>query len=277
MSALRLLAGEALRRPEIADKAPLIAEMLEAVEATARGEAGDAESAVIDLVPVTEVGRPAGVALVAPRDLTRRTWGTDAGRFATLHALAHIEANAVNLALDAVHRFGAMPDGYYADWSRVAAEELGHFLALGERLAAYGGRYGDLGCHDGLWDIAVRTAHDVVARMALVPLVFEARGLDVTPGLIERFGRHGDEPSADLLRVVLADEIGHVEVGSRWFAHVCADRSLDPTAEFERLVAEASLLIVPPFNTDARVAAGFSRDDLTRWERAFSGSRSRSS
>ena len=272
---LRRLAGEALRCPEPADKAPLIAQMIEMIELGGLTELGGTAVALDagEIVPPAAVGRPASITLVAPRELKRRTWGTDAGRFATLHALAHIEANAVNLALDAVHRFDAMPAGYYGDWVRVAAEELSHFGALGERLAAYGGAYGDLGCHDGLWDIAVRTAHDVGARMALVPLVFEARGLDVTPGLIERFERHGDVESAGVLRVVLRDEIGHVEVGGRWFAHVCADRGQAPTEEFERLVAEYSLLIVPPFNVEARVSAGFSADDLARWEAEFLGSR----
>lgn len=265
---LRQLAGAALRCPEPVDKAPLLAEM------GAMADDLDAGSdAPIDVVDPAAVGRPAAVTLVAPRELRRRTWGSEAGRFATLHALAHIEANAVNLALDAVHRFGSMPVGYYRDWVRVAAEELGHFEALGERLTDHGGAYGDLGCHDGLWDIAVRTAHDVGARMALVPLVFEARGLDVTPGLIERFERHGDVASAAVLRIVLRDEIGHVEVGSRWFRAICADRDLDPIEEFERLVAEHSLLIVPPFNIEARVAAGFSEADLRRWEQEFLGSR----
>jgi len=270
---LRALAGEALRTPEINDKAELLMAMGAICAATGWPDAGPAVETTVELVAVTEVGRPAGVRLVTPRQLKRRTWGSQAGRFATVHALAHIEANAVNLALDAVHRFGAMPASYYADWVAVAAEELGHFVALGERMAANGGSYGDLGCHDGLWEIAVKTAHDVGARMALVPLVFEARGLDVTPGLIERFDRHGDPLTADVLRVVLADEIGHVEVGSRWFGHICTNRGLDPRLEFDRLVAEAALLIVPPFNTEARLAAGFVLDDLERWEHDFLTSR----
>jgi len=253
----------------------MIAELVElavGLDAAAEGIAvvGDDE---VDVLDPRDVGRPHRIDLVAPRDLKRRTWGTEAGRFATLHALAHIEANAVNLALDAAHRFGAMPPAFTVDWIRVAAEELSHFEALGERLTVLGGSYGDLAAHDGLWDIAVRTAHDVGARMALVPLVFEARGLDVTPGLIERFERHGDDASAAVLRVVLRDEIGHVEVGSRWFTHVCTERALDPIPEFERLVAEYSLLLVPPFNVEARCAAGFSVDDLHRWEAEFLGSR----
>lgn len=276
---LRRVAGRALRRAEPADKAPLVADLETLAAEIERDVAHDHDhgptpEADVEVVDPTDVGRPASIVLVAPRDLRRRTWGSEAGRFATLHALAHIEANAVNLALDAVHRFGDMPADYYRDWVGVAVEELRHFEALSERLAAHGGAYGDLACHDGLWDIAVRTAHDVGARMALVPLVFEARGLDVTPGLIERFAHHGDEASAAVLRVVLRDEIGHVAVGSRWFADVCGRRGLEPVAEFERLVDEYSLLVVPPFNVDARVAAGFSPDDLRRWESAFLGRRS---
>lgn len=223
----------------------------------------------VDLVAVDTVRLPDRVRLVAARDLPRRTWGTPAGRVVTLHALAHIEANAVNLALDAVHRFGDLPVAYYDDWTRVAAEELSHFEALSARLADHGAAYGDLPGHDRLWEAAVTTATDVVARMALVPLVAEARGLDVTPGLIERFERHGDRHSAAVLRVVLADEVGHVEVGVRWFRWACARRGLDPRAEFERLVAEADVRLVPPFNDDARVRAGFHPDDLRRWTDAF--------
>jgi len=269
---VRRLAGEALLLGEQHDKAPAISELVALVEGTAwPGEPEDVGEPAV--VPVTSVGRSAAVRLVPPRELRRRTWGTPEGRFATLHALAHIEANAVNLALDAVHRFGGMPAAYYADWVRVAAEESSHFAALRSRLVAYHGDYGDLACHDGLWDICVRTADDAGARMALVPLVFEARGLDVTPGLIERFERHGDRESADVLGVVLRDEVGHVAVGSRWFRHVCGRRGVDPTAEFERLVAAHSLFLVPPFNVDARVAAGFDRDDLERWAATFAGSR----
>lgn len=267
---VRLLAGEALRLTEPEDKRDRIATMLAADQSESWLTAVDG---LVDIVPVVEVGRSARITYVAPRDLKRRTWGSPAGRFATLHALAHIEANAVNLALDAVHRFAGMPADYYRDWVRVAAEELSHFDLLSARLAAHGGAYGDLGCHDGLWDIAVRTAHDVGARMALVPLVFEARGLDVTPGLIERFDRHGDPESADVLRVVLRDEVGHVAVGARWFRATCASRALDTVPEFERLVEEHSLLLVPPFNVDARVAAGFDADDLARWSTGFAGVR----
>lgn len=288
---VRRLAGAALVADEIEEKAAVIAELVEraatldasaAVHATST--AGTATSAAepapetagsatgdwdLELVDPADVGRPRRVRLVAPRELSRRTWGTPAGRLATLHALAHIEANAVNLALDAVHRFGAMPTAYYVDWTRVAAEELGHHQALAERLATYGAAYGDLPCHDGLWDIAAETAHDVVERMALVPLVFEARGLDVTPAMIDRFDRHGDAASAEVLRVILRDEVGHVAVGMCWFRAACEARGIagrdDQIAEFDRLVARHRVRPTPPFNTAARLDAGFAVEDLDRW------------
>lgn len=272
VNVLRRLAGEALLIGDVPSKAGPLAEMQDQL-ATSSGT----RSALFEPPPLViaagDVARDPAVTLVSPRDLKRRTWGSEQGRFATLHALAHIEANAVNLALDAVHRFGSMPADYYADWTSVAAEELAHFLLLSERMAAFGGRYGDLGCHDGLWEIAERTAADVARRMGLVPLVFEARGLDVTPGLIERFERHDDPETAAVLRRVLADEVGHVSIGHRWFEYVCAERGLEVWPEFERLVEEAALMVVPPFNTAARIEAGFEPDDLARWTAAFVGTR----
>ena len=278
---LRRLAGTALvatADDEIDGALAVMARVMAADAVAPAGSRADADApagAPVEVVDVASVGVPAHVRLVAPRDLKRRTWGSPEGRFVTLHALAHIEANAVNLALDAVHRFGAMPEDYYLDWTRVAIEERRHFLMLCERLAAHGGAYGDLSCHNGLWEIAEKTAYDPGARMGLVPLVFEARGLDVTPGLIERFQRHGDHESAGVLEVVLRDEIGHVAVGHRWFEYVCEQRGVDPVSEFERLVAAFDLLIVPPFNDEARVQAGFRPDDLARWESSFVGSRHR--
>ena len=276
---VRRLAGEALRATEFADKETVLERLAAAASelgdpagaAGARDMGGPELADAVDLVDVRRPGRPAAVRLVAPRELARRTWGTESGRVATLHALAHIEANAVNLALDAAHRFAAMPAKYYVDWTRVALEEFGHFRMLESRLAAHEIAYGDLGCHDGLWDMAVSTATDARSRMALVPMVFEARGLDVTPGLIERFRRHGDDESADVLEVVLADEVGHVAVGVEWFRFLCDRDGVDRSIEFERLVAEASLKLVPPFNHDARRRAGFDMDDLRRWEMVFTG------
>ncbi|NLA35141.1 MAG: ferritin-like domain-containing protein [Actinobacteria bacterium] len=226
----------------------------------------------VEVLDASAVGLPGVVRLVAPRELPRRTWGKASGRAATIHALAHIEANAVNLALDAVHRFAGMPLDYYRDWTAVAAEELGHFHLLCGRLADHEMAYGDLACHGGLWDVAAKTTQSVLERMALVPMVFEARGLDVTPGLVERFERHGDSLTAEVLRIVLSDEIGHVDVGVRWFRFLCEGEGLNMWDAFNELVDAAGLMVVPPFNADARIASGFPHDLLDKWAVEFVGS-----
>lgn len=214
------------------------------------------------VLPVDAVGRPPRPVLVAPRDLPARKLGRPDGRIAAVHAVTHIEANAVNLALDAVHRFRDVPDEFVGDWLGVAADESRHFLALRARLRALGAEYGDLPAHDGLWAAAVRTATDPLARMALVPRVLEARGLDVTPGMIERFDAAGDPETAAELRVILAEEVGHVAVGSRWFRWHCAARDLDPEPTFRALLADAGVAVVPPLNRSARLAAGFGEAEL---------------
>lgn len=225
------------------------------------------------LVAPDRPGRRSRPELVEPRHLRSRKLTTFEGRVAAVHAVAHIEANAIDLALDAVHRFGAaaaggaggvLPDAYVTDWLGVAADEARHFLALRARLADMGAAYGDLPAHDGLWAAAVRTAHDVLWRMALVPRVLEARGLDVSPGMIERFAAVGDEATAEVLRMILAEEVAHVRVGSRWFRHVCEVRGLDPEPTFLGLLEDAGVRVVPPLNTEARLAAGFSATELAR-------------
>ena len=213
--------------------------------------------------PLPSPGRPARPELVAPRSLARRGLGTPAGRVALLHSLAHIEFNAINLALDAVYRFRAMPPGYVDDWLRVAADEGEHFLLLHERLHALGSRYGELPAHDGLWDMARRTEHDVLVRMALVPRILEARGLDVAPPMIERLERAGDHESAAILQRIYTDEITHVEVGNRWFRHVCEARALDGRAVFRDLLrGPNSAYLRGPYNREARLAAGFDEAEL---------------
>lgn len=218
----------------------------------------------IDLVDVDRPGRPARPELVSLRGLPKRRMGTPEGRVAAIHAVAHIEANAVNLALDASHRFAGMPEQYHRDWIGVAVEEGEHFTLLRDRLRALGADYGDLPAHDGLWAMAVRTADDVLARMALVPRVLEARGLDVSPAMLERFDAAGDHETAEVLRVILRDEVGHVEIGSRWFAWCCARRGLEPDRTFTTLLAAEGIDVVPPLNVDARRAAGFSDELLAR-------------
>lgn len=211
------------------------------------------------------VGRPQRPRLVSPRDLPKRGLGTPEGRAALLHAVAHIEFNAINLALDAVQRFPRLPRAFYADWVAVAAEEATHFSMMRERLQVLGCDYGDFPAHDGLWDMAVLTADDPVARMALVPRGLEARGLDVTPGMIERLKDAGDHRSADALRVILRDEVGHVAAGSRWFAHLCEQRELEPGQTYIDLLRQFMKGRVPcPVNLDDRRRAGFDDAELSR-------------
>lgn len=190
----------------------------------------------------------------------RRNFGSAAGRIALLHALAHIELNAVDLAWDLIVRFGdpALPRAFFDDWVGVAAEEALHFGLLAGRLEALGAAYGDLPAHDGLWEAAAATAHDLLARLAVVPLVLEARGLDVTPDMISRLERAGDHHSAAILGRIYRDEIGHVAVGMRWFTWRCRVRGHDPQAEFCAAVGRYFTgALKPPFNRPAREAAGF--------------------
>ncbi|MBL8376523.1 MAG: ferritin-like domain-containing protein [Burkholderiales bacterium] len=212
-------------------------------------------------------GRPARPLLVHPASVARRGPGSEAGRAALIHAIAHIEFNAINLALDALCRFGGMPDAYYADWMKVALEESHHFSLLAAHLStAYGHDYGDFPAHDGLWSMAEKTRDDVLARMALVPRVLEARGLDVTPAMRQALAAHGDADAAAILDVILADEIGHVAIGNRWFAHLCAERGQAPDEAFERLrTAYGAPRMRPPFNVAARLAAGFTSAELEAW------------
>ena len=218
--------------------------------------------------PIARPGRPARPQLVAPSNVKSRKLSTRAGRAAFLHALAHIEFNAINLAWDAVYRFREMPADFYADWIRVADEEARHFALLRTRLAALGQDYGDFPAHDGLWHMARETAHDVLVRMALVPRVLEARGLDVTPAMIARLQQAGDAESAAILETILQDEIAHVAAGTRWFRYVCRQRGLDPLDTFRVLLTEyAPGRIRPPFNATARQLAGFDPDEMALLEK----------
>lgn len=189
--------------------------------------------------------------------------GSARGMAAFVHAIAHIEWNAINLAWDAVWRFDAMPVAYYGDWASVAGEEALHFSMLRNRLRELGYEYGDFEAHGGLWTMAQSTAGDVLDRMALVPRVLEARGLDVTPALIARLRRFGDEKTAAVLEVILRDEIGHVEIGSRWFHHLCEERGLDAVTAFaDALRRHFRGSIKPPVSRDLRRRAGFTEQEL---------------
>ena len=204
--------------------------------------------------------RPARPELLSPSDVPRRRINQgEAGRIALLHALAHIELNAVDLAWDIVARFSGedLPWDFFDDWVAVANDEARHFSMLAERLTAFGIAYGDLPAHDGLWDAAIQTRHDLAARLAIVPLVLEARGLDVTPVMIEKLRAAEDHTSADILEVIYREEIGHVRAGRRWFEYVCAQRGHEPETTWQSLVTTHFRGdLKPPFNADARTAAG---------------------
>jgi len=213
--------------------------------------------------PIGAPGRPLRPALVAPRHLSRRGLGSPLGRAALIHSVAHIEFNAINLAWDAVYRFRDMPADYYRDWIGVAVDEARHFRLLAERLRQLGHGYGDFDAHDGLWEMAVKTSGACLQRMALVPRVLEARGLDVTPGMIARLRSTGDADSVAILETILREEVAHVAAGSRWFAWCCARQQLDPPATFLALLLQyAPGAIKGPLNAEARLAAGFTRGEL---------------
>ena len=219
------------------------------------------------VVPVEEPGRPDKPELVAASGLSRRRLGSEKGRAAFLHAIAHIEFNAMNLAADAVHRFRNMPPKYYRDWYSVGYDEAYHFHLLNKRLGEMGYAYGDFPAHDGLWEMAIKTSDSCLARMALVPRVMEARGLDVTPGMIDRMEEVGDHESAVILRRILMDEVRHVELGTEWFNWCCSDQYLDREETFFRLLNERfGGAIRGPLNTEARLKAGFTKSELQRLE-----------
>lgn len=208
-------------------------------------------------------GLPAGLKLVAPKDLPRRKLNSAEGIAALIHSLCHIEYNAINLAWDAVYRFREMPDQYYLDWIKVAEEEAYHFALLREHLRHLGYDYGDFSAHNGLWEMCVDTAHDVMVRMALVPRVLEARGLDVTPGIKQKLVQAGDENAADLLNIIERDEVGHVAIGSRWFEYMCLQRNLAAQETFRELLNQYMKGgIRKPLAREARIKAGFTEAEL---------------
>jgi len=210
-------------------------------------------------------GRPALPRLVPGARVAKRGVGSIAGRAVLIHAIVHIEFNAINLALDAAQRFAGMPQQYYLDWIRVAEEEAYHFELLRAHLRHLGAEYGDFDAHDSLWEMCERTAHDVLHRMALVPRVLEARGLDVTPGIREKLEQAGDDHASNILGIILSDEIGHVKIGNRWFHYCCDQRGLDAEQTFISLLQKYYPRgLFGPFNLEAREQAGFSKAELER-------------
>ena len=208
-------------------------------------------------------GRPERPELVPPRLVGRRSMATVEGRAMLAHALAHIEFNAVNLALDALWRFPDMPAEYYTDWLRVAKEEAYHFSMLSAHLQTLGYRYGDFPAHDSLWEMVERTKEDITARMALVPRTLEARGLDAIPPLRAKLAQAGDMAAAAILDIILRDEIGHVEIGNRWYRYLCEQHGLEPRAAYGELAARyRAPALKGPFNFEARRQAGFTDAEL---------------
>lgn len=218
-----------------------------------------------DFIPdeIGEVGRPEKPNLVPPGKVGKRSMHTEEGRVILCHALAHIEFNAINLALDAAYRFTNMPRQYYTDWLKVASEEAYHFSLLESYLNKRNAHYGDYDAHNGLWEMAQLTAHDVMIRMALVPRVLEARGLDVTPGILKKLVQARDDEFVEHLKIIQHDEIGHVAIGSHWFKTLCDERGLDYRQTFKQLIQDYMKgNLRGPFDEVARMQAGFTAEEI---------------
>ncbi|AMG89666.1 ferritin-like domain-containing protein [Bordetella bronchiseptica] len=253
-ASLRAQALDALMTPAWADKLAAVAAI----------DAGAPVGAQQDLAePAGLPGRPPAPQLVPPSQVRQRSVQSPEGRAALLHALAHIEFNAINLALDAVWRYGGLPDAYYLDWLKVAREEAYHFDLLNRHLSGLGHAYGDFPAHNGLWEMAEKTRADLLARLALVPRTLEARGLDASPLIRDKLAAAGDADGAAILEIILRDEIGHVAIGNHWYKALCAQRGLDPVAQYAQLASRyGAPRLRGPFNLEARRAAGFDEDEL---------------
>lgn len=225
------------------------------------------EPTVSPIIQVLTPGRPAKPEMVSALAVDKRKLSTPEGRAALIHSLAHIEFNAINLALDAIYRFRDLPVEYYRDWLGVAAEEAHHFSLLRDHLQTLGYDYGDFTAHNGLWEMAVTTAHDPLVRMALVPRVLEARGLDVLPGIMHKLTSAGATQAAEILEIILRDEVGHVAIGNRWYGFLCRQRGLDPLLTFRSLLHQYNApKLRGPLHTSARLAAGFTAAEIKMLE-----------
>ena len=259
---LRNLALEALRQPDALGKARILSLMHASIPIDFKTSIPTPEG-----IP----GRPS-LTLVPPAQLPHRSVNTLEGRAGLIHSLAHIEFNAINLALDVIWRFAEMPEDFYRDWLTVAQEESFHFKLLSDHLKGMGYTYGDFACHDGLWEMAERTQADLLARLALVPRTLEARGLDASPLVRHKLASGGDKAAAGIVDIILRDEIAHVATGNKWYRYVCEQRGLDPLTTYADL---AQMYRAPtlkgPFNLDARRAAGFEEAELLALESIASG------
>jgi len=230
------------------------------------------EAGKVNVAPASRIENPAGIPgrpehpkLVPPLQVGRRSMATPEGRAMLIHALAHIEFNAINLSLDALWRFPGMPEQYYLDWLRVADEEALHFTMLNAHLGTLGYTYGDFVGHDSLWEMVEKTSDDVLARMALVPRTLEARGLDAIPPLRAKIAQAGDLDAAKILDRLLVDEVGHVDIGNRWYCYLCEQRGLEPLSTYDALMVRYKAPVLKgPFNIEGRRQAGFTEAELDR-------------
>jgi len=278
---LRAQALHWLTEPDTGTKVAGVRALRQSLTADADSETACRIRPEIEFTPPSDrplPGRPARPPLIDPGAVPLRSPFTPEGHAALIHAICHIEFNAINLALDAVWRFAGMPQAFYRDWLRVAAEEAEHFTLLREHLRGLPGPqgqrwdYGDFEAHDGLWTMCEKTAGDIVARMALVPRTLEARGLDATP-LIQAKLRRADTTAARdacaILDIILRDEVGHVAIGNRWYRWLCERAGLDPVSHYRHLARTYQApRLKPPFNTEARQRAGFTAEELAFLEQA---------
>lgn len=213
---------------------------------------------------ITIPGRPDKPELIDPRGVSRRSINTIEGRCVLAHAVTHIEFNAINLALDAAYRFRGMPESFYTDWMKVAKEEAYHFSLMNDYLNMHGYQYGDFSAHNGLWEMALKTDQNLLERMALVPRVLEARGLDVTPGMIKKLENAGDDAFVECLKIIYQDEIGHVAIGSRWFFYCCKLQGVDSRETFIKLLKQhMNNGLKGPFDEWSRLQAGFTEEEMS--------------
>jgi len=212
---------------------------------------------------LNEPGRLDKPEIVMPKDVGKRKLGSQVGRAALIHSLAHIELTAVNLAWDTIYRYRDMPKEYYNDWVQCAREEAGHFIMLRDRLRDMGFDYGSFPAHNELWKMAINTADDLMDRMGVVHRVFEARALDVIPGSLKKFEKFNDTEMIKTLTIICNDEVGHVSSGTRWFHYRCKQENLDPDTTFFRLLEKyLSGPLAGPFNRQDRLKAGFSESEM---------------
>lgn len=252
----------ALLQPDAAEKCSRTGRLRQSWE-----QGCDADDPDSEILPIDDPGRPPEPELVDPRQLERRSFASEAGRIRLLHAFAHIEFNAINIALDAVYRFRRMPRNFVGDWLLVATEEARHFRLLAAELERRGSYYGACPAHRGLWDMVCKTRDNLLHRMALVPRVMEARGLDVAPAMIAKFRQFDDMAAVEILEIIYRDEVGHVRIGNYWFEWLCDEQNLDAEVTFRELVERyMGGKLRGPFNRPARIEAGFRQEELDALE-----------